>query len=317
MTGAVDRAASARLRQKPDGGAFLPLIVPTITAMELALVLVGLLVLSAVVAIVVRHRLRRRNDLAVQARLAKYKPYDPTGGGSHGRRNRAVERELAVAPTPADLTVTTLVAQVRDRYKVGKDNWNANAAGVLRELTDAGHTGLMAALWIVERSYAGFIWELDFWTSEAGLSAPVEVRDGFAALPSRAQPNPYNSPSGYHPRIHLVAALEVLAEQPQPEATTQLTGLLEYWFAYAEHELQLRGVDVTVLHSLVRCYQATPTTTHPEFLTRLANKKVIRPVVDYNAAFSHVTGGITYVKRVVGDRGKLDLGALARAASNR
>lgn len=238
-------------------------------------------------------------------------------GGVHVRKRRAVDQGVAAEPSPTDPAVATLATRVRARYKVGSDSWIANAAGVRRELSAAGDTGLAAAVWIVERMRVAFRWELDFWTAEANLPTPADVRTGFAALPHNAQLNPYHNPSGYHPRIHLVAAAAVLTDQPRPEAAEPLAGLLEYWFGYAQHETELNSLDVTVLEALVRCYRATPTSAHPEFLVRVAVEGATCPVIDGDNVFSHVEGGVTYLDHVLRDRGWFDLSALAQAAMNR
>lgn len=294
-----------------------------LAAVEFVLAALGLLIVAAAAAVVVARRGRRRRDdhrhpVAADAVAApiRWRP-DPV------RRHRlAIEAERAAAPAPADPAVAALVARVRDRYQMGTNTWDVNAAGVSRELIDAGDTGLLAAVWIVERSRVAFGWELAFWAAEAGLPVAVAMSDRSIAPRILARVSPYDNISGFHPRIHLVAAVELLAERPHPQAATPLTGLLEHWSAYAEHKLELSGLDVIVLDALVRCYRAGAGAAHPEFLIRLADAGVTRPVVDVDMVVSRtvVSDGrndVTYLDPVREDQGRFDLSALARTAIDR
>lgn len=136
-------------------------------------------------------------------------------------------------------------------------------------------------------------------------------------MPEWAQLNPFDTPSGYHPGIHLLAALEVLTAQARREAATPLAGLLAYWFTFTEHRLHASSMQVTVLKALVHCYRATPMTTHSEYLMWLGGGVVTRPVIDAGNTFSHVENGITYADPTLDNRGRLDLSALARTATGR
>ncbi|MCT2587315.1 hypothetical protein [Actinophytocola gossypii] len=246
--------------------------------------------------------------LALRSRLAA------DSDNPNVRRRQAMER--AGRPLPDDPATAELVAGVRDRYRVGTGPWADRAADTRRDLEAAGETGLRAAAWIVARSVADLRWEVTFWTENAGLPPAADTRAGIAQL-DPSDPNPYNTLSGLHPRIHLVAAVGLLTEHPRAEVTGELTDLLELWFAYAERQYHLRDGDIEVLQALVRCYLASPGPTHPAFVVELAGQDVTRPVVNVGQSFSHVENGITYVDPVFHDDGTFDLSALARAATSR
>ena len=283
------------------------------------LILLVVVVIAASVAVNRRrHRAEEQVALLVMPRHSADSGEPGDGpGGVHVRRDRAMKRERAA---PADPVVAELAERIRDSYRVGRDSWNANAAGVRRELEAAGETGRLVAVWVVERAVADFRWELDFWAEEAGLP-PAEpgmaAGERFARLRASAQPNPYSTPSGYHPRIHLVAAAEVLAETPRAGVAGPLADLLELWFAHAERQDNIHDLDIRVLETLTRCYRVTPVTDLPAFLVRLADAEVSTPVVNMDNVVSHVEDGITYVDPVFKDDGSYSLSALARAATSR
>ncbi|HEX2130567.1 MAG TPA: hypothetical protein VHH15_03340 [Actinophytocola sp.] len=241
-------------------------------------------------------------------------PVSPHADNPNVRRREAMER--AGRPLPDDPAVAELVAGIRDRYRVGGGPWDACAANARHDLAAAGEPGLRAAAWIVARMVADLRWELGFWTEEAGLPTAPDARAGFAQI-SHGHPNPYDTLSGLHPRIHLVAAAELLTEHPRAEVAGPLADLLELWFAHAEQQYHLRDLGILVLETLVRCYRATPATAHPAYLVELAGQDVTRPVVNVGQAVSHVAEDVTYVDPVFRDDGTVDLSALARAATSR
>ncbi|WP_369373638.1 hypothetical protein AB1046_06750 [Promicromonospora sp. Populi] len=220
--------------------------------------------------------------------------------------------------------MAALAAKVRDTYRVGSDSWDGNAAGVYRELTKrrlwrSPQTGPKTAVWILERSLADFRWDVAFWSAEQGGRRSRSVREAVAAIDWTGWMgvNPADGVSGFHPYIHLMAALKVLSEQPRPESTETLTSLLEYWLALAEHRARIRSNEVALLEALVRCYQATPATTHSRALIGFAHDGVTCKVTDSKNVPTYVEGDITYVTPVSLDRGAYDLSALARAATRR
>jgi hypothetical protein len=285
------------------------------------LFVVILVVVVGLVAAVLVNRWVRGRTVALSDYFDDFEPAADPGagpGGEHVRRGRALEREAEATPPPADPAVAELAARIRDRYRVGKDSWDNNTAGVRRDLE--GETGLKVAVLVLERAVADFRWELDFWAKEAGLAAAgpgMPAKERFARLRGRDHPNPFNTPSGYHPRIHLIAAAEALTVSPRAEVAGPLADLLELWFAHAERQESIRDVDIKVLETLVRCYRATPVAEHPAFLTSLAAGEVVSQVVNMENVVSRVEDGITYLDPVFHDDGSYGLSALARAATTR
>jgi hypothetical protein len=215
--------------------------------------------------------------------------------------NPFVRRRKALAspqPVPADPAVAALAATIHDDYRVGRDSWTGNAAGVRRELDRAGATGLTTAIWVLERSLAGMAWELDFWTREAGLHPEGTLRERYGRLTIMTRPNPFDLPSGFHPRIHLVAAAEALTARPRTDVAGTLTGLLEHWFAYTESSDPVQRLEITVLTTLVICHRMTSVGPPPAFLTRLAGEQVRLRLLERES-------------------GLFDLSELARAATRR
>lgn len=93
-----------------------------------------------------------------------------------------------------------------------------------------------------------------------------------------------------------------------------MAGLLEYWFAFAEHKRDLAPIDRMVLEQLVRCYRAAPPEVHPDFLTSLADDSVVRPVTELTNRFSHLADGFRILKPEWRRSGRYNLSAPARSA---
>lgn len=195
---------------------------------------------------------------------------------------------------PSDPQVAELAGYLRDRYNLGDSMWEELAPGVLGDLERRGEVGVKTACFIVTSALADFRWELDFLENWNGV--PTEQRAG---TPLRARllrvvedtpASPFSTPSGFHPLIHLVAALRLLTAHPAPDLARPLEELLEFWFAYAESKPSLEPHDVQLLEALVDCYRSTQTLTNhhdaPDFLTELAERQIASPVGHPSATIS-------------------------------
>jgi hypothetical protein len=80
---------------------------------------------------------------------------------------------------------------------------------------------------------AGMAWEPASGPARPGSTPPGPCANTTAGWTITTRPNPFDLPSGFHPRIHLVAAAEVLTATPPRSAVAgTLTGLLAHRFAY-------------------------------------------------------------------------------------
>lgn len=189
-------------------------------------------------------------------------------------------------PGPTDPTAARLVRRLQDDYKVGNESWKNLTAGALAELRHANDAGTAAAEWIVKRMLANFRWELSFWMKENGVTAPeptMSVLVQFKTLQGLGPwvPNPYATNGDFHPYIHLIAALELLTAQPQPDVLEPLEELLEYWLAYTEvfERFDVIPIHIALLESLVKCYRMTRDVRSvrrepPEFLVNLSSRRL-------------------------------------------
>lgn len=241
---------------------------------------VGALCLLVLVALMIR--LRAGRPAASRADDAAFEDDIPVGWA----RRRAQELYVETLLPPSDPQVAELAGYLRERYNLGDTLWEELAPGVLGELERRGEVGSRTACFIVTSALADFRWELDF--LENWNSVPSEQRAG---TPMRARllrvithtpASPFSTPSGFHPLIHLVAALRLLTARPVPNLAKPLEELLEYWFAYAESKPSLEPHDVKLLEALVDCYRsALSLAGHhdmPEFLTELVERQVASPV---------------------------------------
>lgn len=187
---------------------------------------------------------------------------------------------------PSDPGVAEVAGYLRDRYNLGDTLWEELAPGVLGELERRGEVGVRTASYIVTSALADFEWELDF--LENWNSVPTEQRTGtpirtrLLRVVRNTPASPFSTPSGFHPLIHVVAALKLLTARPVPDLARPLEELLEFWFAYAESKPTLEPHDVKLLEALVDCYRSTQNLAGhrdiPCFLTELVERQVASPV---------------------------------------
>jgi hypothetical protein len=236
----------------------------------------------------------------------------------HAFHDREVLKADSQYPGPPEEDAAQLVLRLRDEYELGSDSWQNLSDGVLAELRDAGAAGTAAAVWIVRRSLAAFCWELAFWIKETGgttTDPAAPTAEERATVQGSWHVNPFSAARGIHPYIHLIAALNLLANRPQPAVAGTVAELLELWLTAAEHDH--RGVHprtVLLLESLVACYKAAreaksagdTTRETPAYLTDLARRRVSRPLE------SRRNPGMP--RRFAFLTGSCDLSALARKA---
>ncbi|WP_028924035.1 hypothetical protein [Pseudonocardia acaciae] len=200
-------------------------------------------------------------------------------------RRRAQEMHSAALVPPGDPRVAELARKVREDYKLGDATWDTLASDVQRELERDGEVGVETARFIVTSALADFRWELDFlenWNSvPAEERAETPIRSRLFRVMQSTPASPFSTPSGFHPLIHLAAALKMLTARPAPDLLETLEELLEYWFAYGESETSLRPHDAQLLETLVDCYRSTVAlASHhdvPKFLTELAARDASPP----------------------------------------
>ncbi|MBO0851809.1 MAG: hypothetical protein J2P20_20280 [Pseudonocardia sp.] len=242
---------------------------------------VGVLCLLVLVALVVRLRVGR--PAASRADDTAFEDDIPVGWA----RRRAQELHVETLLPPSDPRVAELAGYLRDRYNLGDTLWEELAPGVLGELERRGEVGVKTACFIVTSALADFRWELDFLENWNGV--PTEQRTGtpmrirLLRVVTNTPASPFSTPSGFHPLIHLVAALRLLTARPVPDLARPLEELLEFWFAYAESKPSLEPHDVKLLEALVDCYRSTTQNlaSHrdvPDFLTELVERQVASPV---------------------------------------
>jgi hypothetical protein len=209
-------------------------------------------------------------------------------GDIYPHHDREMRAAGALFRDPTDPAAARLVHRLCDDYEIGTDSWKNLGAGVLAELRRSHDAGVAAAVWIIKRMLASFRWELSFWTKETGVAAPgptMSILEQFTALPFEGRPNPYSTAGGFHPYIHLIPALELVATQPVLEVFEPLEELLEFWLAYTEvFEFDIIPRHITLLESLVKCYRVTRDAggvrrDPPEFLVNLSNRRVSHRVI--------------------------------------
>jgi hypothetical protein len=246
---------------------------------------VCLLVLAAVLV-----RLRVRRPAAVPAGDAVVEDDVPVGWA----RRRAQELHVETLLPPSDPRVATFAGYLRERYNIGDTMWEELVPGVLGELERRDQVGVETACFIVTSSLADFRWELDFLENWNGVApeqrASTPIRARLLRVVRNTPASPFSTPSGFHPLIHLVAALKLLTARPVPDLAAPLEELLEFWFGYAESKPALEPHDVQLLEALVDCYRSTQTlASHhdvPDFLTDLVERQIASPVGHPPAAVS-------------------------------
>jgi hypothetical protein len=249
---------------------------------------VAALCLLALVAVVIGLRVRR--PAPSRADDAAFEDEIPVGWA----RRRAQELYVETLLPPSDPQVAELAGYLRERYNLGDTLWEELAPGVLGELQRHDEVGIETARFIVTSALADFRWELDFLENWNGVAteqrAGTTTRARLLRVVCHTPASPFSTPSGFHPLIHVVAALRLLTAHPAPDLAKPLEELLEFWLAYAESKPSLEPHDVQLLEALVDCYRSTQAlASHhdvPSFLTELVERQIASPVGHAAAAVS-------------------------------